>query len=98
MPYKPATSFDEADIVYGMSNSGFYPGLKSVEWDLDNNSINQINFVLEGTYTTQTNRWLDFDSALTPIQGSSQLVYGGHVATNASDGTTDATSWGTISP
>jgi hypothetical protein len=111
LPSVASTSFNQALIVYGYSDDTFYPGLKAIDWNIDSNVVASNNVVQEGTFTptsacTVMNRWLDFDDALTPIPGTKNYVFAGHVAEHNPNNPNqcsvpqyeNATQWGTITP
>ena len=101
MPLKTRTVGNVAFIVYDESNSNFVPGVKSVLWDLDRNTIRSGDTLQEGSQTPTgfpQGRWVDFIDAIAPIPASPRLVVAGSLAAPSPIDPQAATYWAEVSP
>jgi hypothetical protein len=96
---------DEALIVYDYTGPTFYPGIKSVTWSVDRNTVHNADVVKQGLFTPPPNawfmqaqpwpRWVDFIAALVPIPGTSTFVLAGQLAASSTNDAYRATYWTT---
>jgi hypothetical protein len=103
MPLVRSGGADRAVIVYDFSAGNFYPGVKSVTWNVDKNTVLHRRVLQQGSLTPtpgsfQANRWVDFIDALVPIPGSTRLVLGATLAVPSASSSQGSTYWATVTP
>jgi hypothetical protein len=95
-------STDKAVIVYDDSGGDFYPGLKDVIWNMDNNTIISGAVLQQGSFTPDPgfdqSRWVDFIDAIAPVPGTSQIIAAGSVAAPSASNPQHSTYWALITP
>ncbi|MEA2600951.1 MAG: hypothetical protein QOF89_1943 [Acidobacteriota bacterium] len=99
MPLVRSSTANQALIIYDHSQSNFYPGVKSIWWNVDTNSVSSSATLQEGSLTPNNwtqSRWVDFNDAIAPISGSTSLVIGGIVAAPSPGESQRATYWTTL--
>lgn len=93
--------YNQALIVYDHSRSDFYPGVRSMTWDIDNNSIVSVDTLQQGMLLPGPGtraRWVDFISAISPLPGTGSIIVGGTLAASSVTQTDQTTYWAQVTP
>lgn len=99
--------YNQAYIVYNHSRSDFYPGVRSMTWDIDNASVPivSVDTLQQGLFTPNPGppffyqeRWTDFISAISPLPGTSSFVVAGSLAAPSLPEPQRTTYWARVTP
>lgn len=94
-------TYNQALIVYDHSRENFFPGVRSITWDIDFNTVVAVDTLQQGSFTPGSGyqvRWEDWISAISPIPGTGSFVVGGTLAAPSLNEPQRTTYWAVVTP